>query len=363
MKHKDSYHINLQLFDGEKTEDASPKKKQDAREKGQVFQSKEINTAIVLIAVFYGLKTFSHFMLDSLMGFTKTVYGNYLFDDGVFTTEGITLMFYKITITTATVVLPIAAIALISGVVLSYAQVGFLFTTKPMEPKLSKLNPIEGFKKLFSKKSVVELIKSFIKIFLVGYVIYSYITDEIVNIISLPNANVGGIVAFLGDSVMSIAYRAGLVLFVMAFFDYLFQRWSHNKELMMSKQEVKEEHKQSDGDPQVKSKIKEKQRQMAMSRMMSDVPEADVIITNPTHYAVAIKYDREISDAPYVLAKGQDLVAQKIKDIASEQDITIVENKPLARTLYADVEIGQVVPQDLYQAVAEVLAYVYGLNK
>ena len=149
----------------------------------------------------------------------------------------------------------------------------------------------------------------------------------------------------------------------MAFFDYLFQRWSHNKELMMSKQEVKEEHKQSDGDPQVKSKIKEKQRQMAMSRMMSDVPEADVIITNPTHYAVAIKYDREISDAPYVLAKGQDLVAQKIKDIASEQDITIVENKPLARTLYADVEIGQVVPQDLYQAVAEVLAYVYGLNK
>ena len=131
----------------------------------------------------------------------------------------------------------------------------------------------------------------------------------------------------------------------------------------MSKQEVKEEHKQSDGDPQVKSKIKEKQRQMAMSRMMSEVPEADVIITNPTHYAVAVKYDKEISDAPYVLAKGQDLIAQNIKDIASEEEITIVENKPLARSLYAEVEIGQVIPQDLYQAVAEVLAYVYGLNK
>lgn len=363
MNHKYNYHINLQLFDGEKTEDASPKKKQDAREKGQVFQSKEINTAIVLIAVFYGLKTFGNYMLNSLLGFTKTMYGNYMFDEGVFTTEGITLMFYKITITTAIVVLPIAAIALVTGVILSYAQVGFLFTTKPLEPKLSKMNPIEGFKKLFSKKSVVELIKSLIKIFLVGYVIYSYISNEIVNIISLPNANVGGIVAFLGDSVMSIAYRAGLVLFVMAFFDFLFQRWSHNKDLKMSKQEVKEEHKQSDGDPQVKSKIKEKQRQMAMSRMMSEVPEADVIITNPTHYAIAVKYDKEISDAPYVLAKGQDLVAQKIKDIASENEITIVENKPLARTLYAEVEIGQVVPQDLYQAVAEVLAYVYGLNK
>lgn len=360
---KYNYHINLQLFSGEKTEEATPKKKRDAREKGQVFQSKEINTAIVLIAVFFGLKTFGHYMLNNLLGFTKIMYGNYLFDENVFTIEGMTLIFYKITITTAMVVLPIAAIALVGGVLLSYAQVGFLFTTKSIEPKLSKMNPIEGFKKLFSKKSLVELIKSFIKIFLVGYVIYSYITDQIVKILTLPNAEVGGIVAFLGESVISIAYRAGMVLFVMAFFDFLFQRWSHNKDLKMSKQEVKEEHKQSDGDPQVKAKIKEKQRQMAMSRMMSEVPEADVIITNPTHYAVAIRYDKEISDAPYVLAKGQDLVAQKIKEIAKEEEITIVENKLLARTLYSDVEIGQVIPQDLYQSVAEILAYVYGLNK
>lgn len=360
---KYNYHINLQLFSGEKTEDATPKKKRDAREKGQVFQSKEINTAIVLIAVFFGLKTFGHYMLNHLLGFTKIMYGNYLFDENVFTIEGMTLIFYKITITTAMVVLPIAAIALVGGVLLSYAQVGFLFTTKSIEPKLSKMNPIEGFKKLFSKKSLVELIKSFIKIFLVGYVIYSYITDQIVKILTLPNAEVGGIVAFLGESVISIAYRAGMVLFVMAFFDFLFQKWSHNKDLKMSKQEVKEEHKQSDGDPQVKAKIKEKQRQMAMSRMMSEVPEADVIITNPTHYAVAIRYDKEVSEAPYVLAKGQDLVAQKIKEIAKEEEITIVENKPLARTLYSDVEIGQVIPQDLYQSVAEILAYVYGLNK
>lgn len=363
MNYKYKYHINLQLFSGEKTEEATSKKKSDAREKGQVFQSKEINTAITLIAVFFGLKTFAHYMLNILLGFTKTIYSNQLFDDGIFTTEGIQLVFYNIIITTALVILPVTAIALVSGLILSYAQVGFLFTTKTMEPKLSKLNPIEGFKKLFSKKSLVELIKSFIKIFLVGYVIYSYAKTQIVGILTLPDSNVGGIVAFLGDSVMSVAYRAGMVLFVMAFFDFLFQKWNHNKELKMSKQEVKEEHKQSDGDPQVKSKIKQKQREMAMSRMMSEVPQADVIITNPTHYAVAIKYDKEISDAPYVLAKGQDLVAQNIKKIANENEVTIVENKPLARALYADVEIGQVISEDLYQAVAEVLAYVYGLNK
>lgn len=363
MKKNYNYHINLQLFSGEKTEEATPKKKSDAREKGQVFQSKEINTAIVLIALFYALKTFGHYMLNYLLGFTTTMYGHYLFDEGVFTTEGIKLMFYKIVITTAMIVVPITTVALITGLILSYAQVGFLFTTKTLEFKLSKLNPVEGFKKLFSKKSLVELLKSLVKIFVVGYVIYSYALAQIVTIINLPDVNVGGIVAYLGKAVVSIALRAGGVLFVMAVFDYMYQRWSHNKELKMSKQEVKEEHKQSDGDPQIKSKIKQKQREMAMSRMMADVPQADVIITNPTHFAVAIKYDREISDAPYVLAKGQDLVAQNIKKIANENDVVIVENKVLARTLYSNVEIGYAIPEDLYQAVAEVLAYVYGLNK
>lgn len=358
-----TYHINLQLFSGEKTEDATSKKKSDAREKGQVFQSKEINTAIVLMAIFWALKTFAHFMLNQLLGFTTTIYKNYLFDEGTFTPEGIIIVFYKMIITVSIIVIPITAIALITGLVLSYAQVGFLFTTKTLEVKLSKLNPIEGFKKLFSKKSVVELIKALIKIFIVGYAIYSYVVDQIISIVTLPNASMGEIVAFMGDMVVSIAYRAGGVLLVMAFFDYVYQRWSYNNELKMSKQEVKEEHKQSDGDPQVKAKIKEKQRQMAMNRMMSEVPDADVIITNPTHYAVAIKYDREISDAPFVSAKGKDLVAQNIKKIAKENNVQIVENKPLARTLYADLDIGDIIPEDLYQAVAEVLAYVYGLNK
>lgn len=363
MKSNYTYHIDLQLFSGEKTEQATPKKKSDAREKGQVFQSKEINTAIVLMAIFFGLKSFAHFMLNHLLGFTTSMYRHYLFDEGIFTTEGIILVFYKMIITVSIIVVPITAVALVTGLILSYAQVGFLFTTKTLEVKISKLNPIEGFKKLFSVKSVVELIKSLIKIFIVGYVIYSYAVKKIVSIVTLPNAAVGEIVGFMGDMVVSIAFRAGGVLLVMAFFDYIYQRWSHEKELKMSKQEIKEEYKQSDGDPQVKSKIKEKQRQMAMNRMMSEVPDADVIITNPTHFAVAIKYDREVSDAPFVLAKGKDLVAQNIKKIATENSVPIVENKPLARTLFSDLEIGDIVPEELYQAVAEVLAYVYGLNK
>ena len=363
MKIDYKFHINLQLFSGEKTEEATSKKKSDAREKGQVFQSKEVNTAIVLLALFYGLKKFGHYMLNHLIGFITTIYNNYLFDESVFTTEGIKLMFYKIIITTSLIVVPITGIALVTGLILSYAQVGFLFTTKTLEIKLSKLNPVEGFKKLFSKKSIVELLKSLVKIFAVGYAMYSYAMAQMVIIVNLPDSNVGGIVGYMGETVINIAFRAAGVLFVMSVLDYMYQRWSHNKELKMSKQEVKEEHKQSDGDPQIKSKIKQKQREMAMSRMMSDVPQADVIITNPTHFAVAIKYDSKVADAPYVLAKGQDLIAQNIKKIASENEVIIVENKILARALYSNVEIGSIIPEDLYQAVAEVLAYVYGLNK
>lgn len=363
MEKNYNYHINLQLFSGEKTEEATSKKKSDARQKGQVFQSKEINTAIVLLALFYGLKKFGHYMLNHLIGFITTTYTNSLLDEGVFTTEGIKFMFYKIIITVGIIVVPMTGIALVTGLILSYAQVGFLFTTEPLKFDITKLNPVSGFKKLFSPKSLVELLKSLIKIFVVGYVMYSYAMAQMAIIVNLPDSNVGGIVGYMGETAISIAYRAVGVLFVMSVFDYMYQRWDHKKQQKMSKQEVKEEHKQSDGDPQIKSKIKQKQREMAMSRMMADVPQADVIITNPTHFAVAIKYDREISDAPYVLAKGQDLVAQNIKKIAVESDVVIVENKILARTLYSNVEIGHVIPEDLYQAVAEVLAYVYGLNK
>ncbi|KNF08831.1 flagellar biosynthetic protein FlhB [Gottschalkia purinilytica] len=356
------FKINLQLFSEEKTEKATPKRRREAREKGQVLQSREINSAIILIFVFLALKMFGYGILNKTMAFTVNTIKDYASGSGTITMTEVSNIMLKSVVTLFIIVGPIALVALVVGVATSYMQVGFLFTMKSIEFKLSKLNPIEGFKRLFSKRSIVELIKSFIKIFLIGYVIYSYGIKQVVKILNLMDNNVQGITKYLGDTVTNVAFRAGGVLVVLAAFDYLYQWWDYEKNLKMSKQEIKEEFKQTDGNPQIKSKIKEKQRQIAMRRMMQDVPKADVIITNPTHYAVALKYDKDLYDAPYVLAKGQDLVAQKIKDIANDNSIPIVEDKPLARTLHATADIGQVIPEELYQTVAEVLAYVYSLK-
>lgn len=216
---------------------------------------------------------------------------------------------------------------------------------------------------MFSLKSLVELVKSFIKIVAVGYVVLSYARGQISTILNTIEMNVESIVTTLSDIAIGIGYRAGLVLVFLAILDYMYQKYDYEKQMKMTKQEIKEEYKQTEGNPQIKSKIREKQRQISMRRMMQEVPKADVIITNPTHFAIAVKYDPHQAQAPKVLAKGQDLIAQQIKKIAMENDVPIVENKQLARTLYDVVDIGDTIPPDLYQAVAEVLAYVYQMNK
>lgn len=364
MKDMDMYlKLDLQLFSQEKTEEATPKKKSEARKEGQIPQSKEIGLAAAIIATFAGLRIFGKWMLDNIMGFTINTIKNHSLNPEIFNQEGIVSLAMSSLMTLGMVVAPVALISMAIGLVTSYLQVGVLFTTKTLAWKLSRLNPIEGFKRMFSKRSVVELIKSLFKIGVLGYIVYSYILDEIPNILTSVELEIGQMAAYLGELVFAIAMRIGLALFIMAALDYLYQRYDHNKKLMMSKQEIKEEHKQSDGNPQIKSKIKEKQRQMAMQRMMQEIPSADVIITNPTHYAVGIKYDKDLYDAPYIIAKGQDNLAQKIKEIAKEHKIPVVENKPLARSLYANAEIGQMIPEELFQSVAEVLAYVYSLNK
>jgi len=260
------------------------------------------------------------------------------------------------------IVAPIALTNLIVGVLASYFQVGVLFTTKPLAIDIKKLNPIEGFKKMFSMKSVVELLKALIRIIILGYISYAYVKGQIVIILETIGMDISTILRTILDMSVGIGIRAGILLVVLAVLDYFYQKYEYNKNLKMSKQETKEEYKQTEGNPQIKSKIKEKQRQMSMQRMMQDVPKADVIITNPTHFAIGIKYNSKEFDAPRVIAKGQDLIAQNIKKIAQENNVPIVENKPLARTLYDSVEIGQFVPPELYQAVAEVLAYVYRIN-
>lgn len=357
------FYIDLQLFSEEKTEKATPKRKQESREKGQVAKSRELISAILLLLMFWGLKVFSPHIINELVLMSKrmlTLSSIQIKD--LYTIKNLMNLFVYCIIVFFKICAPILLIALIASLISNYMQVGFLFTAKPLMPNFNKLNPLEGVKRIFSKHTLVEFLKSNIKIFIIGYFIYSYLKDNYRSIPDLISMSVENTAIFIGNAIINIGFRAGFAFLILSIFDYAFQIWDFEKNLKMSKQEVKEEYKQTEGNPQIKSKIKEKQRQLSLRRMMAEVPKADVIITNPTHYAVAIKYDTSLSEAPLVLAKGKDLIAQRIKELAKENKVTIVENKPLAQALYKSVEIGQSIPIELYKAVAEVLAFVYSMK-
>ena len=258
--------------------------------------------------------------------------------------------------------MPVMFGILIIGLGINFFQVGLMISTEKLEPKLENLNPINGFGRIFSKRSLVELFKSIFKIIVIGFFLYLYLKEQIPLMPYFIYFDLAQSLAETADIIFNMAFQIIAMIMFMAAVDYAYQKWQTTQDLMMTKQEVKDEYKQTEGDPQIKGKIKQKQRQMAMSRMMQEVPKADVIVTNPTHLAIALQYSDGMV-APVVVAKGQDLVAERIKNIARENRITIVENKPLARALYEAVDIGGTVPQELYQAVAEVLAYVYKLKK
>ena len=260
------------------------------------------------------------------------------------------------------IMMPLLLVVLILGIAANLLQVGFLFTLKPFTPKLSKFNPITGMKKFVSLKSLVELLKSLFKISFIGGISWLVLRGELDAIPSLIEMSVGQIMTYMGTVSLKMLFYVGLGMLILAAIDFIYQRWQHTKDLMMSKQEVKDEAKQAEGDPQIKGKIRQAQREMAMRRMMESVPDADVVITNPTTLAVAVKYDATQMFAPQVVAKGAKLIAERIKDIARDNDVPIVENKPLAQTLFKSMEIGDLVPPNLYKAVAEVLAYVYKLK-
>lgn len=356
------FKIDLQLFSTEKTEKPTPKKKRDAREKGNVLQSREINSAFVLLAAFIIINIFATFVGITFKKNTLHIYEQYLPVNYMFSIKNIQSIMIGVMINFFIIIAPITVTSLVAGVASSYLQVGALFTTKPLNININKLNPVEGFKRMFSMKSVAEFLKASIRVLILGYISYNYIKNQINFIFNSIGMDITKILGLLLKMSVGIGIRSGIALVVLAILDYLYQRHEYNKNLMMTKQEVKEEYKQTEGDPKIKSRIREKQRAMSMRRMMQDVPKADVIITNPIHFAVAIEYNSQHLDAPKVIAKGKRLVAQNIKKIALENNIVIVENKPLARALYDSVEIGQFVPPELYQAVAEVLAYVYRIN-
>lgn len=356
--------VNLQIFadDSGKTEKATSKKRSDARKKGQVLQSREITAALVLISIFLSLKIFGGFMYNELQTFTKKILTEYPKYNGEFTINVVNKIFTDTFIVFLKTVAPVLAIAVVTGLATNYAQVGFLFTTETLGLKLERLNPINGFKRLFSLQAFVELLKSIIKMTIVAFIAYDYLKGEAVNVFNMMSMEVADIAIYIATISINLAIRLCMAMIFLGILDYVYQWWQYEKNLRMSKHEVKEENKQAEGNPEIKSKVRQKMRQMSMRRMMQEIPKADVVITNPTHFAVAVKYDQNASAAPVVIAKGQDFIAQRIKEVARDNKIEIVENKPLARALYDKVEIGQSIPPELYQAVAEVLAFVYSLK-
>ncbi len=345
----------------EKSEKATGKKRSEARRKGQVAQSKEISSAMILMTAL-GIFYFSGaWILQNLAALITGVYQNIgtlrftqVSGASAFSLE----ILYQFLTTILPFLLPIAVV----GIVANVMQVGFQISTEAMALKFNKMNPISGMKRLVSLKSMVELVKSIIKIIIIGSIAYSLVKSDMQAFPALIQQEVGQILVFIARASLKLCFFVCLAIIVLAVIDYIYQRWQHEQDLKMTKQEVKDEHKQTYGDPKVKARIRSVQLEMARRRMMEAVPEADVVITNPTQLAIALKFDDREMVAPRILAKGSGHIAQRIREIAVEHQIPIVEEKPLAQALFKMVEIGDYIPAELYRAVAEVLAYVYRLK-
>ncbi|TGB04791.1 flagellar biosynthesis protein FlhB [Halobacillus salinus] len=354
--------LDLQYFAAdEKTEKATPKKREDTRKKGQVPKSQDVNTGFLLLLVFGILFLLGPSMKDTMTGMYEHAFRENMLRD--VTENQVHTVFVEMTWEISKVIAPIMGVAIVAGVASNLLQVGVMFTGEPLKMDLKKLDPIQGAKKIFSARALVELVKSLLKISMVGVITFSIIWANKNHMMNASQKSVEAALSFFGTTTIIMGLASALALLILSVIDYTYQRYDHEKNIRMSKKDIKDEHKNIEGDPQIKSKIKEKQRQMSSARMMSEVPEADVVITNPTHYAIAIKYDEERSDAPIVVAKGVDFVAQKIKEIAKANDVMQVENRPLARAMYADSEVDQPIDEKFFKAVAEILAYVYRLEK
>ena len=367
-EHKYLLEYNLQWFakdgeGGEKTEPATAKKLRDAREDGKVTKSRELTAAFDMIVLFLVLKIFISFVGERLIGAFSYVYDrmpeflevNKTGVSSVAVSHFMADILLQITIT----ILPFILFGFVITFLVSVLQVGWKVTAKPLKPNLSKFNPINGFKRIISKDSLFELFKSIVKIMVIFLVAYNRVKGHKEEIFILYEIPLNQAIALIGSIIIDTGLYIGYVYLIVGIVDFLYQKHKFNEDMKMTKQEVKDEFKNTEGDPQIKGRQRRRMMETSQRRMMQDVPKADVVITNPTHLAVAIKYDADVNTAPVVLAKGEEYVAQKIKEVARENNIEIVENKPLARMLYHNVDIGAEIPPELYQAVAEVLATIY----
>lgn len=354
--------LDLQYFAGEKTERATPKKRQDARKKGQVLKSQDVTGAIILLILFLFLFFAAPMMQEGLFSFLIQAFQKNMLIETL-TVDTIMKMYFDSLKEMGTIVLPIMVLAMVAGIAANYLQFGFLFTMETMKFDLNKIDPIKGFKKIISVRSIVNLVKSLLKVAFIGAVTAMIIWVNFDKVLSLSFQSPWDTLTTVAKLTGFMGIAASIMLLLIALFDYIYEKFEYEKQLKMSKQDIKDEYKNSEGDPLIKSKIKQRQREMAMRRMMQEIPKADVVITNPTHFAIALKYDEKNMDAPKVVAKGTDYVAQKIKMIAKENDVVMVENRPLARAMYDQVEIGDQVPEQFFKAVAEILAYVYRIKR
>ncbi len=344
---------------GERTEDATAKRRNDFRQKGQVAQSKEVQTAALLtILLLFWVFYLPLFFTEVTALLRLLLQSN---DEIILTPSKVVEISYFIVAKLGILMAPLFLLVMTIGLFSTFFQIGWLFTTKPFVPDISKFNPITGLGRLVSKKSAVELIKSIFKIILIGWVAYSTVLDNFEQALILVDTSVLATLKYLGRTAAIILAKVCAILILLGFIDLLFVRYEMEQKMKMTKQEVKEEFKETEGDPQVKAQIRSIQRQMARRRMMAEVPDADVVITNPTHISVAIRYDTENMEAPVILAKGAGVIALNIRKVAREHNVPIIENPPVARLLHK-LELGAAIPEELFKAVAEILAHVYSLK-
>jgi flagellar biosynthetic protein FlhB len=347
--------------DQERTEQASPRRREEAQKKGQVARSPEVPSAAILLACSLLFYFCSGGMLERMMDLTRWILkecGNTPVTLGT-----VDALFWGWAWKLFLIMAPLLLTVVIAGFLSNYLQIGFIFSPEAVAPKFEKIDPLKGFQRLFSLRSLVELVKSILKMAVIAVIVWFTLKDEIDNLIPLMDDSLMGILVYTGRVTFRIMITTCWALIILALLDYLYQRWEYEKGLRMSRQEVKDEYKQAEGDPIIKARIRRIQREAARKRMMANVPKADVVITNPTHLAVAIQYNPDKMYAPTVVAKGAGYVADKIKEIALASKVPVIENKPVAQLLYKTVDVDRAIPEDLYRAVAEILAYVYGMKE
>jgi flagellar biosynthetic protein FlhB len=349
--------VNLQYFAQEKTEEATPRKREQARNKGQVFKSAELVGAVTLLTTYLVLRYAGPNIAGRVVSFARNLWVDGAHQD--WSEAGVRLLLIQMLLLTAMAVAPVVLLAALAGVGANLIQVGFLLTATPMTPKWERISPASGLKRLFSKRSLAELFKALFKMCFIGVIAYRTVAADLDRFPLLLGMETIEVVSFLSGLVSRMILWVAVSMLVLALFDYAYQRYEYEQSLRMTKQEVKDEFKQTEGNPEIRSRIKQKQREMARRRMMQELPKADVVVTNPTHYAVALSYKPGEMAAPRVLAKGAGAVALRIRELSAEHNVPIVENPPLARELFRVSEVGETVPFELYQAVAEVLAFVY----